>query len=192
MKSQKLSRGQTLIEIIVTLSVVVGLTSLLILYNRTGQRIARLPRAAERMVFDIRKAQNYALTVREFQAGEVPCAYGINFVVGAGGYTIFADRAPDCAAANGVMDPGEEVETITMEEGVIVQSANISVARFVPPSAATAFTPGSETIGRITLALAGDPSYTRTVTITKLGQISLADADYTPPPGGRERRQIRG
>jgi hypothetical protein len=173
MNHSKFSGGQTLIEIVVTLSVVIGLTSLLIMYNRTGQRIARLPRAAERLVFDIRKAQDYALTVREFAPGEVPCAYGVNFQVDTDTYTIFADRAADCVSANGVMDPGEAVEVIRMEEGVVVQASNISTARFVPPSANTAFLPPGVTVGRITLALRDDPTFRRTVTISSLGQVSL-------------------
>lgn len=171
--STSCDKGQTLIELVVTISVILGLTSLLIAYNRTGQRIARLPRAAERLIFDIRKAQNYALAIREFAPGNVPCAYGVNFITGANSYAIFADLAADCAAANGVMDAGEIVEEIRMEEGVVVRSSNISTVRFIPPSAGTAFMPSATMLGRVTLGFAEDLGFTRTITISRLGKVSL-------------------
>jgi Tfp pilus assembly protein FimT len=174
-------RGQTLAEIVVTLAVISGLTSLLVIYNRRGEDITRVPRQAERLVFDLRKAQNYALSVREFAPGEIPCAYGINFVVGSNTYTIFADRDSNCFLANGIMDPGEEVEVITMEQGVIIQSANVSTVRFVAPSGNAEFVPWSALLGRITLALSNNPSFSRTVTVSRVGGISLQDINYTPP-----------
>jgi hypothetical protein len=184
MKQNLNARGQTLIEIIVTIAVIVGLMSLLITYNRTGQRIQSLGRVAEKAVFDIRKAQNYTLAVREFPpgSGEIPCGYGLNFVVGSNSYTIFADRASDCSAANGVMDAGEEVEVIKMEEGIVIHAANISTVVFRPPSADTFFVPPGVSLGIVTFSIGGNPSFTRSVTINRLGRIQVENPTFSPPP----------
>lgn len=168
--------GQTLIEVLVTTAVMVGLMSMLIVYNRTGQRIQTLSRVAEKAVFDIRKAQNFALTIREFQPGEVPCAYGVHFIAGTDYYTIFADRAQDCANADGRMDPTNEVvDRVALEEGIIIHSTNISDVTFRPPTADTSFhrplAPGA--LAAITFSIGGDESFLRTVTINELGRVQL-------------------
>ncbi len=173
-KAKNLS-GQTLIEVLVTTAVMVGLMSMLIVYNRTGQRIQTLSRVAEKAVFDIRKAQNYALTLREFQPGEVPCAYGVNFASGDRHYTIFADRAAICANANGRMDgEHERVDRVDLEEGIIIHSTNISDVTFRPPTADTLFRPSVPgNLAVITFSIGGDESFIRTVTINELGRVQL-------------------
>lgn len=172
--------GQTIIELIVTLSVIVGLISILIIYNRTGQRVVRVPRAAEKLAFDLRRAQNYALTVREF-AGEIPCAYGIHFDVGQNQYILFADllTGSDCTSANGQRAPGgsEDVEAIKMEEGVIVMSStnDVSDIVFVPPSATVSFFP-SFPVGPASITLGfqgGIPSITKTVRVNRVGRVNV-------------------
>jgi Tfp pilus assembly protein FimT len=180
--------GFTLIEVMVTMTVLIGLMSILIVYNRTGQRIQNLERAAEKAVFDIRRAQGYALGVREFMPGEIPCAYGVNFVPGDDRYTIFADRVPPgnpCSAANNIMDPNETVVTIIMEHGIVIHSANISDVLFRPPAAEAVFTP-SVALAEITFSIAGDPAFTRTITINSLGRIQVEPLQPPPlrPPNG--------
>jgi type II secretory pathway pseudopilin PulG len=168
--------GFTLIEIMVTMTVLIALTSILIVYNRTGQRIQNLERAAEKAVFDIRRAQGYALGVREFRPGEIPCAYGVNFIPGDDRYTIFADRAENCANANSLMDPGEAVATIIMEQGIVIHSSNVSSILFRPPTADAHSMPGAvlETgQARIEFSIGGDAAFTKTITINSLGRIQV-------------------
>jgi Tfp pilus assembly protein FimT len=169
----KSSMGQTLIELLVVTSIIIGLTSLLILYNRSGERIFRLNSAAQKLVFDIRRAQNFALAVREVAPEEIPCSYAVNFTAGSSDYQIFADRALNCATANLIMDPGEEVENIVMEEGVIIQSSNIQAIHFVPPHAKVKFLPSGITEGIITLSLSDNPTITRSVRVTSAGDVSI-------------------
>lgn len=63
--------GLTLIEMIVSISIIVLLTTLFLANYRSGQRSSELSLAAQKLASDIRLAQNYSLGAKEFN-GSVP------------------------------------------------------------------------------------------------------------------------
>jgi len=177
MKINDRSKGQTVIELLVTLSVVVGLTTILIVYGRAGQRVSNVTRAAEALVFNLRRVQDYALNVRRV-GSEVPCAWGIHFDQGQNSYIIFQDlpaAGSSCSSANYRYDGGAEgVETVNMEQGVIISSTNGPTdITFKPPAADVDTRPVPNTFpAEITLGATG-LSFTRTISVNRVGQIQV-------------------
>lgn len=168
------STGQTLIELIVSVSLIALLSALVLLYTRTGEFQTRLFREADRLVANLRRTQELALLIQEFQ-GAVPCGYGIHFEASATNYIVFADlgSGSSCSsqdfrrAASG----SEDFETVKLEPGVYILSSTASDVVFLPPEPRTSFNPAANE-ATITLSLTSQPSLTRRVKVTKFGQIT--------------------
>lgn len=101
------SRAFTLIELLISLAIIALITGAVVFNQSDYSDRLSLSNAANDMVLDIRQAQIYGVSVREFAPGtsEFNLAYGISFNIGNPGssntsYILFADRAP----SNGYYD----------------------------------------------------------------------------------------
>lgn len=192
------TRGFTLVEMMVVIGVMVVILALVIVYNRAGDRVHRLPRVAEKMAFDIRRARDYALTLREFSPGVVPCAYGVSFdtrtttdpahnIPFNQRYIIFADlvgAGQDCRVADFTrnLNGSEDVEVIRIEGGIAIGSSNVHTVIFTPPSGGVSLSQFFFGIripllvnGEVRLfAVGSDPLVTRAVMINNAGRIDVA------------------
>ena len=169
--------GFTIIELLVSLSIIVFLGAI-VLFNIGQQRQrAALLHSGQRLTLDLRRTQNFALSAREFQITGVPCGWGIHFNgPNSANYIIFADLAasPDCSdrdfirAANG----SEDYETVNFDAGISINSLSNSLSDivFTPPDPLVRFTPDQTTAA---VVLINRNSATMTATVNKAGLIFL-------------------
>ncbi|MBI1975185.1 MAG: hypothetical protein HYS57_02375 [Parcubacteria group bacterium] len=172
--------GQTLIEMVVSLGIVLVLLSMLILYSRQGESSAKLLRERQKLVFNLRRAQDFALGTREFTVGEIPCGYGIHFDADTTRYFIFADRLVGGGSCSGSFagknqrnpNRSEDVERVDLEKGIEVLTTNVDDIVFTPPEPKTNFLPPvAEAL--ITLSLETGASVTASVKVTSQGEVAI-------------------
>ncbi len=116
------SKGFTLIEMLVVVSVIIILTLIIVpIYQGSRNQLA-LQRAANKLAQDIRKAEQMAMAAKEIK-GNVPPRYGLEFNAGSTGfYILFADNGSGADYNNGKREPSDEIiETINFEKGVIIK-----------------------------------------------------------------------
>jgi prepilin-type N-terminal cleavage/methylation domain-containing protein len=133
----KNKRGFTLVEMIVSLSIVtVIMLTVLFNYSSFNDRLA-LSSAAEELAIAIRQAQTYGLTVKEVAAGggRFDSAYGIYFDSRSGSnryrdYYLFADLDGDgkYTVGSGCGSGSTEcIEKVTMRNNIHVSSISVPV-----------------------------------------------------------------
>jgi type II secretory pathway pseudopilin PulG len=172
-------KGFTLIELLTVLAIIFTLTSVSIPYYRTAQKRYALESAAQKLVQDIRRVQEMAISTRicEPCGNKVPPGYGIYLHKNNTSYLIYADTNPD--QGNEIYDGGDVIiETISFEGGVFIKNVNPSSLsiNFKPPDPkisikgdSDSFPPMEEV--SIVLSLSTDTSKTKTIRVNKAGLI---------------------
>jgi len=132
---------------------------------RTGESQLALQRSANKLAQDIRRAQEMAMSAKEFEGVVPPGGYGINFQTNLTSYILFADLNN-----NKVFDSGEAIETLSLERGVKI--SNLSPASpltisFTPPDPTVNINP-SNSLAIITLSNNGQ---TKIIKVNKAGLI---------------------
>lgn len=167
--------GFTLIELMVVISIILILSAMIIPSYRQRAEILSLDRSANKLAQDLRRAQEMATAVREFQGIIPPGGYGIYLKRGDNFYILFADcnnnQRYDLIGnfCNGFP---EKVEDLFLERKVKI--TNLSPASpltitFIPPAPAINIVPPSLT-AEIQLATNGQ---TRTIKINRAGLIHI-------------------
>lgn len=176
------NHGYSLIELAVVVGIISVMSVLFLTNYSVSKRRAAVDRSAQKLVMDLRRAQNMAMATAKF-GGQIPLGgYGINIgaVLPVTSYVIFADLDND----KQYDAPGELVSTGTLETGVRITGAGFQNLVFVPPdpqicvnrrsSVLAAYCPdgmGAAVSLTITVNYAGLPSrFVRINTIT--GQIT--------------------
>ena len=162
-------------EILVTFTIIVLLTSVLMVYTRSQELPLLLFREQSQLFSVINRAKS--LSIQTFNNPDVPCGIGVHFEQ-AGRYFMFYDKAPDCAAADYRWQSGSN-DTIIPNEDYMLDSKIIFAALplndiiFVPPDPRT-FLNGNLLFGEAELRIqaAKEIELFRTVTINNAGQIS--------------------
>src|SRR3989338_367144 len=115
----RISKGFTLIELMVVTSIIVLLTALAFPNYRGGSQRLALQRSAHQLAQDLRRAEELALSSQQF-GGEVPKGYGIYFNRNQSNqYILFADLGD---GDRQYTDSSEKVETITLEGKVVISA----------------------------------------------------------------------
>ncbi|MBI2635284.1 MAG: prepilin-type N-terminal cleavage/methylation domain-containing protein [Parcubacteria group bacterium] len=175
--SNGMSKGFTLIEIMVVVSVIVVISAIVIFNIGLEKQNSALFRSAQKLSLDLRRTQSFALSSKNYKTSGIPCGWGVHFTgANSTSYIIFADSAvlPDCSdrdfirAANGT----EDFETINLESGIKISSlsGNLSDAVFTPPDPIVRFTPDQ---ALVTIVLMNKNSATRKVNVNKAGLVSF-------------------
>jgi len=127
-------KGFTLVEILVVIFIIVLMSGIIFAnYRQTGLQFA-LQRSVNKLALDIRRAEEMAMSAKEFEGTIPKGGYGMYINLNAPfneGYIIFADcdgdfhydengGAPDCASATPANPYPEKVEQIYFERGVTV------------------------------------------------------------------------
>lgn len=170
----KKDKGFTLVELL-TVIAIISILSVLVLPNyRAGEKNLALQRSAQKLAQDIRRAQQMAMSAKEYQ-DKVPAGYGIYLKQGDNYYLLYADTNP--TQGNEKYDGGDEVvEEIYLEKRVYiknVQPASLSI-NFKPPDPETKISGsgGSETnLATITLSLETEQTKEKKIKVNKAGLI---------------------
>ena len=137
--------GFTLIELLVSIFIIAIMSSIfLVNYHATNKR-SELGMVKQKLASDIRLAQNYSLSDKEYESGKTPKGgWGVHFdLADPTHYIIFADKnAPN---GNQTYDGlSEAIETKTLPAGVIIEalsaagsSVNALDIVFFPPDPVT-------------------------------------------------------
>ncbi len=170
--------GFSVIEMLVVMSILVALSSLVILYNRTGELQIFLLREQARLISTVIRAKSLALNtlIEDTPA----CGYGVHIDVSTGvlpsRYFIYRDRAINCrtsdriyTAASDEIVSGTEV---ALPSQVVFGDIAVRDILFVPP-APQAFLDGSQALTEADIVMKSNDGKTKaTVTINNAGQIS--------------------
>lgn len=173
--SAKTALGFTIIEMLVTTSVLTLLGGILILYSRAGESTTVLLRELAKISSDINRAKNLALTTTTFvdQEGNKtnPCGYGVYFDLLQNQYIIFADLASDCATSSHLRDTegNADVETISLSKPLELKSTEPDQVFFLAPDPTVIF---PEMATEMEIRLGPASGAVMSVKVTKTGQVS--------------------
>jgi prepilin-type N-terminal cleavage/methylation domain-containing protein len=183
-------KGFTLIEMLVSISMIVVIATLFIANYRSANKRTDLIMAAQTLVADLHLAQNNSLGLVKYN-GEVPFGgWGVNFVSSTTSYTLFADlNAPDDPSGYMKYDEGEgEVNygarVRTLPANIIISNIKtISVpseayanVTFLPPNPQTNIYNGTATSSSLEIELKESRNNTvKTVVVNFLGLIEVRD-----------------
>ena len=173
---QKKGAGFTLTELL-TVIAIISIISVLVLPNyRAGERSFALQRSAHKLSQDLRRAQEMAMSAKEFE-GQVQPRYGVEFnIASLNYYILFAD-----VNDNGKREPADQIiETIDLEKRVTIQQlftgeSPVSQTKiwitFKPPDPTTEIRdPSASGLSIAGIQLVAD-NQTRTIKINKAGLI---------------------
>lgn len=188
----KCTPGFTLIELMVTIGLTVILTSMLVLYNRTGERQLSLFAERAKILGVITQAK--ALSVQTLAEANSPCGYGVYINPASKEYLLFRNGA-DKDSCRAIKDqviinqqqytpnpPGAPRDTVvgnvhTLSNGVRFKAGVPMTILFIPPDPTTLFDPSTavNANGELTVTVETDDSQAMpaTITINDFGQITF-------------------
>ena len=186
-----MKKGFTLLEITIVVTIIALLSTIFIANYRGGERQFALKRSAHKLAQDLRGVQEMAMSSRatpsEFGPETFPKGgYGIHFKKGLSSYIIFADcngngeadeigSAQNCRDATELNPYPETIETISLEESIIVSNllpisgGNTLEITFFPPDPIVTITPSANSASVI-LSFDGQ---IKTVSINSVGLIDI-------------------
>jgi len=177
---RKNGAGFTLIETLVVIFVIGAISSIMIVNWRKNESQYQLQRAAQEIMQNIRKAQDYALNGKKmdwpgYPDGRVPRSYGVQLEADKRDYFIYGD----CVGNVGYQNPEDLKETYTqIETGIEIDSLGRSTLDviFSVPDGFVSFNNPPTTSATITIKRTGKtcPSaYCRNIIVRKTGEISI-------------------
>lgn len=180
----------TLVELIVTISISVLLTTMLVLYTKTGEKQLTLFVERSKILGVITQAKTLAIQTLSNPAGEIPCGYGVYFNPPT--YFIFKNNAQigkdssgdlDCNkikkkdALVSIYDPARDPivgEPFTLTKGVIFSPMAVpQIILFIAPDPTVILSPIDA--GKQTVTIETDDTQSRQakITINDFGQITF-------------------
>ena len=183
-KKQSFSRGFTIIELLVVISIIAILSGIVLIDYQSGQQALALQRAANKLAQDIRRVQEMAMSAKECEecGGVVPEGYGI-FLDASNPYQyiIYAETGGNDEFFQGD-PPDTKLADIEFEEGIFIPPGGIDTSpgkvgiNFKPPDTITKIKwSGTDEVDEVTITLAieADPSKTKTIKVNKVGRIEI-------------------
>lgn len=176
--TKSMQRGFSVIEMLVVMSILVVLTSLLILYNRTGELQIILLREQAHLISTVIRAKSLALNtlIEDTPA----CGYGVHIEVSTGTtpsrYFIYRDKAINCRTSDHIYAASSDeiikdsISTVPLQ--IAFGDIGVHDIVFVPPDP-QAFLDGSQALTEADIVMKSNDGKTKaTVTINNAGQIS--------------------
>jgi prepilin-type N-terminal cleavage/methylation domain-containing protein len=181
------NRGMTLIELIVSISIVALISGTVLANFRSGERTNNLNVAAQKLASDIRQVQNYTMSLKEHNGTTPPGGWGVYFdKTGLNGdhYYVFADTDSDhlCHApfAPCTDIDGDYYAYIDLPKGVKIEdlkSGNIPrdslQASFEPPTPTVYLCYDEFCDSEGIEIILGSNGKTKTIVINKFGLIEV-------------------
>ncbi len=168
-------------EIMVTLGILAILTSLLILYSRTGEKRVILFKEQAKVVSSIMRTKSLAIQTfsekPDFPAGYHLCGYGLHFY-NDGRFIIFRDISENCETTGERYTeraPDDPLYELVSENKLAVDlqfefPAGLTEIFFLPPEPETEITPSGP--AQININLVGADTPPVGITVTNAGQIT--------------------
>ncbi len=178
---KKNSKGFTMIELLVTISVIGLLSGAVLLYSRKSEKIIDLNREIYDMVDNFSKVRSRSLGAKFFSKDKKVCGWGIyipdipanNYII----YVDLVDKEKSCRDSDLVYSgdsSGEKVERKLLENDVFITSKSFSNVLFIPPNPDVAIDGVTTTENGILSVKAGN--YQRDLKVSKSGQITFSKA----------------
>lgn len=171
--------GFTLMELVVVISMIVAILSIFLVNYRAGGSNQSLNLAAQKLAFDIKKAQSLTIAGVNIKSSDTPksnCGYGINISSEpAFEYKIFLDN--NCNNKYEASDT--EIERIELPHKIQVLRFSTSPPSslditFNPPRPTTSINNNQNTTSvDIVLNIEDDPLAIKTISVTTGGQINI-------------------
>lgn len=137
-----MKKGFTLIELMVSVTVISILSATVLIGWRPAREMFRLRHAAFQVAGDLRRAQQLSLSSHQFTCSPLPpenyMGFGLHITTAdSTSYQIFEN----CSSSNHIWDSGETQETLYFTDGITIQGlkkGGVSVSSlnvlFVPPN----------------------------------------------------------
>jgi len=184
----KNKKGFTLIEMIVSISIIVMITTIFIANYRTTEKRTDLIMTAQKLVSDLHQAQNNTLGLVKYGTDVPPGGWGVYFTTNQKDrYTVFADL-DSSGPGHMVMDAGEDVISYGARVAELSNNIEISAVRvggtvktsgtitFLPPDPKTNIYDGSATSTTMDIELKETRNNTiKTIRVNFLGLIEVID-----------------
>ncbi len=169
----KNQNGFTIVEMIVSVSIVVLLTGLFLANYHAINKRSEINMVAQKMLSDIHLAQSKSLSLEEYGVDNIPLGgWGIHLVEGESGYIIFADDNGDKEYNIGEADETMGAKNISMTNVVIsnIDLDNSLDIIFLPPNPTVYFNGESGQAFNITLS---DGESEKNIAINFLGVVDV-------------------
>ena len=173
---QQFCKGFTLIELLTAIAVI-GIVSAVVLVNlNTGKKRKDVHRAAQKLMLDIRKAQNDALA----PGAEADCIYGLKVATTtpATQYFLYKRSEVQCADDKKKYVAGQStiIETVVLDEDIFISNAtttNLDFS-FESPEPIT-YINGNTTVSERTIRLKSNVAnnIVKRVTVNRLGLVEI-------------------
>lgn len=136
------NKGFTLIELVVVIAVTAMLSSIAILYSRTGESQILLFRDQASVVSAILRAKSLSIQIYAAAAEKI-CGYGVHFDASDGSFRIFKDLGTNsCADADKrYSGTNEDVEMFALDAKLKFASLGLADILFIPPNPTTEIYP---------------------------------------------------
>ena len=182
--NSRLVWGFTIVEILVTLSIIALLSGILIIYGRGSEKQLLLFRDQAKIVNAILKAKSLALNT--YSKDGSPCAYGVHFDAVKKEFRIFKDLDSsglnlDCPTADKIYSsspsPNSEdlnppiVETLGQNLSFKLPLTATDIV-FIPPDINAIITPDPSPQTQITMEITNPEGISKKIKINVFGQIS--------------------
>jgi len=183
----KSGAGFTLIELMVSISISVLISTIFLVDYRSTSKQSELNMTAQKLVSDIRLAQNYSLGSTEYGENIPLGGWGVHFdrISSPGNYIIFADNNGNKHYDSGESDSNKGGQVISLPAGVSINGINavspseeVSAVNyiditFLPPDPTTNILDSSDNpYNSVGIILLGeDDSSTRTIEVNFFGLI---------------------
>lgn len=175
---KKKQSGFTITELLVVMFILVSISSLMLINYRTGQKKYALSQTVQRLVSDLRKAQNMSISGVGL-AGQY-CGYGVSINGNLDYYVIYGDSIAPCGTNNRRTGSDDDIETIYYPPQIKVKGIMPAppgrVDVFFQSPNATTYLNGNDSVGiskTIVLQIKGQPSLTRSILVTTAGLIQV-------------------
>ena len=171
-----MNKGVTLVELLVSISVMVIMSAVLLVNWHPAQDSFALRRSVANLSADLKRAQQSSISTKEFNCASSPGEEHDGFGIYLETNTPNSYQMYENCNADYVWNSGEEIEVLSLENGVEINSLKVegvSVTTlnllFIPPNPDVYI--NSEKVGKEAIIELSNDSSTTTVKINNSGKI---------------------